>query len=160
MNISTHKTQTTLSQNLEGTHTSETVNTCTHRSGIAGSTNTKSTIFIEEIVYIAQYRSIKKHTKKQKKKKKKKRRIFRIRITHLFVVCSSLCDAVCVFTVRVFTYKAYLMVLCRYNVHLLTCYLVCDFSCLSLVMIHHGCHMLVSWCVIKFRNFNFVRVLS
>ena len=48
----------------------------------------------------------------------------------------------------------------RNNIQLLTCYWVCYFSYLSLVMMHHACHMLVSWCVIKFRNFNVVRVLS
>ena len=53
-----------------------------------------------------------------------------------------------------------LMVLCRYNVQLLTSYLMCYFSYLSLVMMYHVCHLFVSWTVIKFRNFSFVRVLS
>ena len=38
---------------------------------------------------------------------------------------------------------SYLTVLSRYKEQLLTCYLVCYFSHLSLVVMYHGCHMLV-----------------
>ena len=37
---------------------------------------------------------------------------------------------------------------------------MCYFSCLSLVMMYHGCHCLLLGVFIKFRNFHFLRVLS
>ena len=39
--------------------------------------------------------------------------------------------------------SSYLTVLSRYKEQILTCYLVCCFSHLSLVMMYHGCHMFV-----------------